>query len=45
MKEVHTNVDKFSIGARGSSMQTRVPIQTFVPLASVPKQVGVTHMM
>jgi hypothetical protein len=39
MKEVHTNVDNFSIGAHGSSMQTKAPIQTFVPLASV------THMM
>jgi hypothetical protein len=30
--------DNFSIGAHGSSMQTRVAIQTFVPLANVPSK-------
>ncbi len=38
MKKVHTNVDNFSIGAHGSSMQTRVPTQTFVPFANVPSK-------
>jgi hypothetical protein len=38
--EKGANVDKFSIGAYGNSMQTRIPIQTMVPLSSVPKQVG-----
>jgi hypothetical protein len=40
MKKVYINVDKFSIGAYGNSMQTRIPIQTMAPLTSVPKQAG-----
>jgi hypothetical protein len=44
-KKVDTNVGDYSIGAHGSSMQTRVPIQMMVPTTSVPNQVGATHMM